>query len=157
SSNGENCLDTLIDAQNAAITAGVKAKAFQDEITQFLTKANAAKDEYTREKYQTLLNQWIQEDKNIVDLLHKLECSLPCWRCVIECYVCPLLYAMHDAELQLDGPGNPDPKARDLQDLLYAYTRDRDARLKFFNRITDLRTAWEKPAATIEKILADNT
>jgi len=156
SSNGGHCLDDLIDAQNKAITDGVKAKAFQDELTQLLGKATAAKDEYTREKFQNLVKQWEQEDRDIVELLRKLECSLLCWRCIIECYVCPLLYDMRQAEVELDGPGAFCSPARDRRDLLYAYTRDRDAKLKFFNRIRDLLAAWEKPASTIEKVLADN-
>src|ERR1051325_10744638 len=63
---------------------------------------------------------------------------------------------MRQAEMELDGRGACCSAARDRRDLLYAFTRDRDAKWKFFNRIKDLLAAWEKPAQTIEKILADN-
>jgi hypothetical protein len=152
----DNCLEDLIDAQTKPITDGDWAKAFKAELEAFLAKARTAKDEYTPEKYQKLVKQWEDQDRDIAELLRKLVCALPCWRCVIECHVCPLLYQMRDAELQLNGNGTWCSEVHNLQDLLYWQTRDKEAKERFFNRLKALLAAWEKPAQTIEKTLTDN-
>ena len=153
---GEHCLEDLIEAQTQPITSGDKAKAFKTELEAFLGKARAARDEYTREKYDKLVKIWQDQDREIVELIRKLVCDVSCWRCIIECYVCPLLYEMRDAELQLYGDGKWCSEAHDRQDLLYWHTRDRAEKERFFNRIKNLLAVWEKPAQTIEKILGDN-
>lgn len=156
SNETENCLEKLIDEQTKPITDGDRARAFKAELEAFLAKARTAKDDYTSEKYQKLVKLWEEEDAAIVELIRKLVCALPCWRCIIECHVCPLLYQIRDAELQLYGDGKWCTEVHDLQDLLYWQTRDRDAKERFFNRLKAILGAWEKPGAAIEKILADN-
>jgi len=152
----DSCLEKLIDKQTKPITDGVRAKDFKDELEKFLTKARAAKDEYTQEKYKDLVKLWEDEDAALVDLTAKVECTLKCWRCVIECHVCPLLYQMRKAEQELYGDGTWCDQVHDLQDLLYWRTRDKDAKERFFNRIKAILAAWEKPAPTLAKILDDN-
>lgn len=154
---GDRCLEELIDEQTSPITTGDKAKAFKAELEAFLTKARAARDEYTADKYQKLVKQWVEQDREITELIRKLVCAVPCWRCIIECHVCPLLYDMRDAELRLYDDGKwCCSKAHDVQDQLYWHTRNRAARQRTFDRIKGVLAAWEKPAQTIEKILADN-
>ena len=86
-----NCLEELIDEQAAAIAEAEKAKTFKAELEELLDKAKDASQEYTRDKYDELVKQWVEQDKQIAELIRKLVCAVPCWRCVIECYVCPLL------------------------------------------------------------------
>src|SRR5690242_4571867 len=71
-----DCLEGLIEKQIGPITKGDKAKAFKTELEALLGKANAGSQDYTRDKYDKLLKQWIEEDAQILDLIHKLECAL---------------------------------------------------------------------------------
>jgi hypothetical protein len=152
----DHCLEDLIEKQTLPITEGDKAKLFKAELEQFLTKATAGQADYTQDKYEKLRKQWKEQDREIAQLLQTLKCALDCWWCVVECHICPLLYEMRDAELRLYDEGQWCDKARDLQDLLYWHTRDRDAKERVFNRIKAILAVWEKPAATIEKILTEN-
>jgi len=152
----QNCLEKLIDAQAAALVAADKAKAFKADLEAFLGKAKTASQEYNRDKYDKLLKQWGEQDIQIAELIRRLVCAVPCWKCVIECDVCPLLNSMHDAEQQLRGDGGIPSDLHNLWDLQYWYTRDKDAKERRFNRIKAVLAAWEKPAQTIEKALADD-
>ena len=151
-----NCLETLISEKAAAIAEAEKAKAFKTDLEALLTKAKASAQEYTRDKFDKLVKLWDEQDREIAELIRKLVCAVPCWRCVIECYVCPLLEAMRKAEWQLYGDGTTYTEAHTLYDVHYWHTRDRDAKERRFNRIKAVLGAWEKPAQTIEKALADN-
>src|SRR6185369_10968351 len=97
-SSGPDCLQKLIDDESAAITAAERAKAFKTDLEAFLAKAKAAAQEYNRAKYEKLLKQWQDQDRDIAELIRKLVCALPCWKCVIECYVCPLINELHYSE-----------------------------------------------------------
>ena len=152
----ESCLEKLIEAQTKPITAGARAKDFKEELEKLLPKARTARDEYTPEKYKALVKLWEDEDAALVDLTSKVECALHCWRCVIECHVCPLLYQLRKAEQELNGDGDWCNTVRDLQDLLYWQTRDKDAKERFFNRVKAILASWENPYATLSKILGDN-
>jgi hypothetical protein len=80
-----------------------------------------------------------------------------CWRCVIECHVCSLLNELHYAEQRLYGDDAVQMiSVRNLNDLLYWHTRNKDVLERRFNRIKSVLAAWEKPAQTIDKILADD-
>ena len=150
------CLEDLIEEQTAPITAGDKAKTFKADLEAFLQKANAASQEYTRDKHEKLLKQWKEEDAQIVELTRKLDCTLSCWRCVIECIVCPMLYDLRDAELRLFTEGPPVMKVHNLFDLLHWHTQEKAKKQRTFDRIKAVLAAWEKPAQTIEKALADD-
>lgn len=150
-----NCLEKLIAEQMKEIMAAEKAKVFKVDLEALLTKAKAASQEYTRDKYDKLVKQWVEQDAEIAELVRKLVCAVWCWRCVIECHVCTLLYDLRDAELRLHGDGPWCDKVRDLHDLLHWHMRDRAAKERSFNRIKAVLAAWEKPAQTIEKALAD--
>src|SRR4029078_4954011 len=151
-----NCLEDLIRDKTEELAKAEKTKQFKADLEALLTKAQAAKQEYTQEKYDKLLKQWIEEDEQIADLIRKLVCTIPCWDCVIECYICPLLDNMRMAEEELYGDESLIKELHNLYDALYWYTRDKDAKERRFNRIKSVLAAWEKPAQTIEKILADN-
>jgi uncharacterized protein Usg len=151
-----NCLEDLIAAQAAQIAAADKAKSFKADLEGLLQKADAAKLEYTRDKYETLLKLWVQQDADIAELIRKLVCAVPCWRCLIECHVCPLLNELHYAEKQLYDAGQWCSQAFSLYDLLYWHDRDRAEKDRRFQRIKKVLAVWEKPAQTIDKALADN-
>lgn len=152
----EHCLENLIDTQTKQLTVAEKAKAFKAELEALLTKAKAASQEYTAEKYGKLLKQWEEQDSEIAELLRKLDCAVPCWRCIIECYICPLLDELRIAEQRLNGDGKLCEEMHSIYDLRYWLERDRESKDRFFQRIKLVLGAWEKPAQTIEKILADN-
>ena len=157
-----NCLEDLIAKQAADIAAAKKAEAFKKDLEDLLTKAKAAGQDYTRAKYESLVKQWVELDGWIAQFIRKFECALPCWRCVIECYICPILNELHDAEQWLYGEAKLPAEDRlpkevhNLYDLQYWHTRDKEQKERRFNRIKGVLGAWEKPAAAIEKILKDN-
>jgi hypothetical protein len=150
-----NCLEDLIAAQSAAITAAESGKAFKAELEVLLGKAKAANQEYTRDKYDALVKLWVQRDAEIADLIRKLVCAVPCWRCIIDCHVCPLINELHIAEQWLYGDGSLPTAVQNLYDLQYWRARDKDVKERRFGRIKGVLAAWEKPATTIEKALAD--
>jgi hypothetical protein len=150
------CLENLIESQTRPITEGDKAKTFKTELEGFLGKAKPASLEYTKEKFDKLVEQWVQQDCEIADLVRKLVCAVPCWRCIIECHVCPLLNDMRDAELRLLASDGPPSDVDNLHEQLFWQQQDRAAKERTFNRVKLVLTAWEKPVATIEKALTDN-
>lgn len=151
-----SCLEDLINAQTAQIAAADKAKTFKADLEALLGKAKAASQEYTRSKYEALVKEWVRQDGEIAELIRKLVCAVPCWRCIIECHVCPLLNELHDAEQWLYGDGTLYPQVHNLHDLLYWHSRDKEAKERRYLAIKNVLAVWEKPAQTIEKILADN-
>lgn len=153
---GETCLDGLIDDQAKLLAAADRAKTFKADLEDILKKAKAAKQDYTKAKYKELCEKWKKQDRDIVDLIAKLVCAVRCWRCVIECEICPLIYAIRDTELELNGDGRLTDKVYSLRDQRSWLERNRDAKKDVFDRIKAVLSAWEKPAQSIEKILADN-
>lgn len=151
-----NCLEKLIADQAKEIAGADKAKAFKADLEALLAKARTASGEYTRAKYDKLTRQWADQDASIAELIRKVVCALPCWRCVIECYICPLLNEIHYAEERLSRTGTPPTQVVNLYEQLYWHARNRDAAERRLTRIKNVLAAWEKPAATIEKVLNDN-
>lgn len=150
------CLDDLIDEQAKLMSEAERAKSFKADLEELLKKAKAAKLEYSQEKYKDLLERWEKQDASIADLIAKLVCQVPCWWCLIECEICPLLYAIRDLDLRLNGDGTLTDKVYSLRDLRYWQERNRDAKAAIFDRIKKVLAAWEKPATTLDKVLADN-
>jgi hypothetical protein len=151
-----SCLTDLITTTAGQIEEGKKADAFKKDLEALAKAANGALQDYTQDKYSKLVKQWVQEDEDIANLIKTLVCDLPCWYCVIECYVCPLLNRMHEAEERLKWDPTKYPNAYNRYDLLNWYTQDKWVKERRFNRIKSVLAAWEKPAQTIEKILTDN-
>jgi len=154
--SSSNCLEDLIDEQAAQITVAEKAKAFKADLEALLAKATTAAQEYTRVQYEKLVKQWVEQDHEIAGLIRAVVCRFPCWRCIIECYVCPLLNEMHYAEEWLYRTGPPSTQVYNLYELRFWYERDLAAKQRVFERIKKVLAAWEKPAQTIEKNLADD-
>jgi len=152
----KTCLDDLIAAQQEEIAKADSAKAFKTELEGLLQKSKAAKADYTAAKYQLLLERWKAEDKDIVDLIAKLVCTMPCWRKQIECFVCPLLYQIRLDWERLNGKVWLYDKVYSLYDLQYWQQRNVAARQEDFSRVGAVLAAWEKPAATIDGVLSDN-
>jgi hypothetical protein len=151
-----NCLEDLITKQSNEIAAAKKAEAFKKDLEELLAKAKTASQEYTRARYDTLVKQWVELDALIAAFIRKFECALPCWRCIIECYICPILNELHYAEAWLYGDGSLPAAANNLYDLQYWRTRDKEQKERRFNRIKAVLGVWGSPVGTIEKILKDN-
>jgi hypothetical protein len=154
--SNQNCLEKLIAKQTKEITAADKAKTFKADLEALLAKAKVAGQAYTRTVFDGLVKQWVEEDRQLADLVRKLVCAVPCWRCIIECYVCPLLYTIKEAQQRLFGDGTLPATVNNLQDLLYWHQQDRAAKERTFNRIKSVLAAWEKPADTIQAAISAN-
>jgi hypothetical protein len=150
------CLDDMIAQQGAALAEADRTKVFKADLEALLAKAKAAKQDYTTDKYGKLIDEWKKQDAQIIDLIRKLVCAVPCWWCVIECHICPLLYEIRYREQKLYGDGTLYTEVHNLYDLRYWRERDRDQKKRMFDRVKNVLAAWEKPAQTIEKALADD-
>jgi hypothetical protein len=151
-----NCLEDLIAKQAASIAAAEKAGKFKDDLAKLLDSAKKASQEYTKDKHDALVDKWVEADGQIADLIRKLVCVVPCWRCVIECHVCPPINDIKMAEKWLYGDGTLYADVHNLYDLQYWLTRDRDAKERLFNRIKAVLDVWAAPAKTLEAALQAN-
>lgn len=151
----EDCFQELINDQVEAITLADKAKQFKTDLEAFVTKARTAAQEYTRDKYKALLADWKKQDREIAELLGKLEC-IPCWRCILDCHICPAINRIHSDEVYLYGDGTLLGSGANLFDVRYWRERDVEIKRRRFERIKSVVAAWEKPVQGIEKALADN-
>ncbi len=156
SSMPSNCIEDLIATQAKEIAAAEKAKAFKAALEGLLSKAEAARKEYTQDTFERLSKTWSELDAEIAKLLHNLACGVPCWRCVIECHICNRLEDLRIAEQWLYAEGSPYVHANNLYDLQYWLAREKEKKERSFNRVTSVLAAWESPAKAIDKILNDN-
>jgi hypothetical protein len=155
--NTKNCLEKAIDKVSKRIVQAGKASDFKTELTNRLGAATKAAQDYTQDQYQKLLTRWQDEDRAIVELLRKLTCAVPCWLCLIECYVCPILNTLRDAEQRLYGNGTLPSSVNNLLDLQYWLTRDKAAKDATVTRVKAVMDAWASPAKTIDGVLTVNT
>jgi len=151
-----NCLEKLIAKQAAEIVAADKAKAYKADLEKLLDSAKKASQAFTRDKYVELVTEWQRQDAAIAELLRKLACAVPCWDCILECYVCPLLNELHYAEKWLYNDGTLYTEVHDLYDLQYWHQRDKAAKQRRFDRIDSVMKAWSNPAKTIGDALGVN-
>jgi hypothetical protein len=152
-----NCFDQLIADQARAISEAERAKTFKADLEALLQKARAAQDDYTTDKYKLLLERWKQQDRDIVDLIHRLTCAAPCWYCQVECQVCSLFNQVRDLELLLKGRADQRyDKIYSLYDKRYWQERDLELKQASFDRVRTVLTAWEKPAADIDAVLNED-
>ena len=151
-----NCLEDLIKEQTREITEAERAKTFKAELEALVKKAKAARDEYTYDKYKELRDTWKRRDAEICEIIRKLVCAVPCWWCLIECHICPLIYAVRYREQKLCGDGTLPTTVTSLYDLRYWHDRNKEARKKEFDRVKAVLAAWESPAQTIAGVLADS-
>jgi hypothetical protein len=150
-----NCLEDLINEQSREITEAERAKLFKAELEALVKKAKTAKEEYTLDKYKELRDTWKKRDGEIVEVIRKLVCAVPCWWCLIECHICPLIYAIRYREQKLWGGGQLIAEVHSLYDLRYWHERNREARKAEFERIKAVLAAWEKPVTTIQAVLTE--
>lgn len=150
------CIDNLIAKYTASITAAEGAIAFKKDLDTVLANAKASDVGYTRDKYTALVKAWVDNDTNLAELIRKLICSVPCWKCVLECYVCPVLNDAHIAEEYLWRDTVMPGDVSNIYDLQYWYTRDVAVKNRRFQRIQAVLKAWNGPADKIGKILAAN-
>jgi hypothetical protein len=150
------CFDDLIAEQNKEIAEAERAKEFKADLEAMLAMGKAATLEYTQEKYTKLVEDWKRNDTDMAELIRKLICAVPCWQCLIECYVCPLLEEVRYRETKLYGDGASYPNVTNLHDLRYWHERSLDAARRRYKRVKGVLAAWAKPAQTIEKVIADN-
>jgi hypothetical protein len=150
-----SCLEDLIVKHTAETANAEKATKFKADLDELLKQAKAANQKYTRTKYDELVKRWVEQDVAIAMLLSRLICIVPCWRCVIECYVCPLLTQLRDAELLLYDNDKLYADVNDLHDLQHWHTRDKQIKDRRVARIEKVLTAWTSPGPTdtIEAIL----
>ena len=154
--SGTNCLEDLIAQQTADIASLQQENAFTQELGKLLDTAKKASQAYTRDKYDELVEKWQKEDVDIAELIRKLVCAVPCWRCILDCFVCPLLNELHTDEKWLYDDGKLITTVNDLYDLQYWLTRDKAVKDRRLTRIKNVLKAWETPATTIEKALNDD-
>jgi hypothetical protein len=150
------CLDALIAKETAAIVASENAGTFKKLLEDLLKTAKDAAGKYTPDKYQELVDIWVEQDKQIVDLIHTIVCKVSCWRCIIDCHVCPLLYQVHKAEKSLYDDGKFYETVHDLYDLEYFHKRNKEAKERRFQRISDVLAVWQTPETKIREALDKN-
>jgi hypothetical protein len=151
-----DCFDDLIAEQSKQLSEGESARAFKTELESLLNKAKAASLEYTQDKYNQLVKEWDRQDADISEFIRKVVCAVPCWQCLVECFVCPLIYEVRFREQKLWGDGPLYSEVHSLSDLRYWHDRNRQAKRRVFERIGGVLAAWEKPAQTIEQALTNN-
>jgi hypothetical protein len=168
------CLDGLIKQEADAVSKGERAKKFKTELEALLGKVKAATLDYTADSYKDLVERWKQEDEAIVCLIRSIKCALPCWWCVIECELCPLLNDIVKLESKLsgefktcDGPEQEQSKQStttegeqpcltSLYDLRHWWWREKLRRTALFDHVASVMRAWETPFKTIDGILKAN-
>ena len=154
---GGSCLDKLISDQNKLLAEAERAKTFKAALEDLLGKSKAAKQAYTREKYENFKKRWDKQDQEILGAIDIVICNVKCWWCVIECEICPLLYKIREIEQQLDGEPDVlvDP-VHSERDLEYWHQRNVYFRTRVFDRVKAVLDAWNDPATTIEAALTAN-
>lgn len=148
--------DKLIQDQAGLLTEADRAKSFKADLEDIQKKAIAAQQDYTVDKRKALVEKWVIADNQISILINKLVRSVPCWDCLLECRICPLLYSIQELEDRLNGNGTLTTQVYSLYDLHNWQDRNLAARQGVFDRIKAVLAAWEKPAVTIAKSLDDN-
>ncbi len=151
-----SCLEELIALQGAELDANDNASKFKKELETLLEKAKTARQAYTRDAYEDLVEEWLRQDVLIAELIRKLTCAVPCWECILDCHVCPLLNELHYAEKWLYNDGHLYTEVHDLFDLRYWHTRDQAIKKRTLDRITGILASWEKPVTTIGDALKAN-
>lgn len=151
-----NCLEDLIAQQAADLDASANVTKFKGELEAMLEKAKLARQAYTRDTYENLVEDWVKQDVLIAELIRKLVCAVPCWVCILDCHVCPLLNELHYAEKWLYDDGQLSTDMHDLYDLEYWHKRNVAAKKRTLDRVTAILGAWEKPVTTITDALKAN-
>lgn len=149
------CLVKLVTNEPGDAGSAEQTK-FKADLVKLLETTKKARQDYTRDKYLELVDRWVKQDAVIAELIRKLECAVWCWKCILDCFVCPLLNNLHYAEKWLYDDGTLYTEAHDLYDQQYLLKRARQIKQRRFDRVKDALKAWETPVVTIEKAMNDN-
>jgi hypothetical protein len=149
----DSCFDKLIREEAKTAALGEEAKKSKAELEGFLAKMRTASAKYTPEARTDLIKRWKENDKLLCEVIRKLLCNIPCWWCVIECEICPLIYAIANDERRLKGTNALYTTADNLYDQRYWWSRERDIQQEAFDRVNNVMTAWMDPFASIDKAL----
>lgn len=152
----KGCLDDLIRAEAATAAIGEEAKKSKADLEAFLAKMKAASAKYTPEAYTDLIKRWQDNDKLICEVIRKLLCNIPCWWCVIECEICPLINAIAADERRLKGTNLLYTSTNSLYDQRYWWWREREIQADAFDRVNKVMLAWQDPFTTIDAVLKAN-
>lgn len=152
-----DCLEDAIEEQGKLLAQAEIAKTFKADLEARLKKATTAAQQYTQDAYEKLLKRWQEEDRAIVELIRKLTCAVPCWHCLIECYVCPILNALHYNEQRLSGKETLPAAVNNLYEYQYWLKRDAAAKDATVASITRVMDAWASPVATVDGVLNANS
>jgi hypothetical protein len=150
------CLTDLIAEQTASSVVAQRAEEFKKVLEDILAKAQAVRQQYTRDKYDELVKEWKAQDEEFARVIRTLVCDVPCWKCVLSCYVCPLINTIYVAQKSLYDDGELYTEVHDLRDLEYWHQRNKDAKQREFDRIKGILSAWETPGDSIADVLSKN-
>lgn len=154
--DGFACLTDLIRDQSNLAEQAATAKAFADALRALQDKAIEARAQYTRTKFEALKKTWTDQDSQIAALAHQVGCTVKCWRCLLECRLCELLYDIRSLERQLHGTGVFHDKVDTLQELAQWHERNLAERQAVFDRIKAILSAWEDTVKNLEDALERN-
>ena len=152
------CLDDLIIDQGGRAAQASAATSSVEDLTKRQQKIVTALKTYTQPKYEALLKQWKKQDGEIVCIIRNLLCSIKCWKCVLECHLCPLLHEIEAQETLVRGTGaGAYAKSVDtLAEQAAWHLRNYAERNAYFERIFATLTAWEDPAKTLSDVMTAN-
>ncbi|QDT98554.1 alanine-zipper protein [Gimesia aquarii] len=98
----EKCLVDAIAKEVETINKAKSAEKAKKELEAIQKSAETAIKDYTTEAHKSFILLWEEQDKDIQKLLNKVEC-IPNWKCIIECYICPLLNELYFVAQELNG------------------------------------------------------
>jgi hypothetical protein len=150
------CIEVLIDDQSKEEEAANNANQLKQDLTIILEETTKGREGYTREFHEDHIKRWVKLDCNIADLLRSIECNVECWKCVLNCYVCPLFADLDQAEQELYGGEELYRDVHDLYDLQYWRSKYRDKLQRRYDRINDYLEVWKDPVKHITQVLDDN-
>ncbi len=153
-------IETEIDMISSRLAVAERLKEYKATLEALLQKTRSALEEYPARKHAELQKRWQEQDRNLKDLLAKLQCSIPDWENRLCHAVAPLFAEIAGLKCELrPTPAAPEPPAGTSEGL---YARRERLLLRLAKRQARYEqarlalAAWEKPAPTLEKILNDN-
>jgi hypothetical protein len=155
-----NCLERMIGRQDYSAAEATELGEATKLLRELLDRAKASEKEYTLKRYMELVKKWKDVDRDIAEVVRRLVCTIPCWWCLIECHICPLLYAIRYREDRLRGQGldrwRTYEQVYSLYDEQYWFQQDVRRKQIEVERITQVLQAWETPSKTIGDAIDTN-
>lgn len=151
--DGFACLTDLIRDQSSLAEQATAAKEFGEALRALQDKAITARTQYTRAKFEALTRAWTDQDAQIATLAQQIGCAVKCWKCLLECRLCTLLYDIRVLERRLHGTGTYHETVDTLEEMAQWHGRNRAERQAVLDRIAALLAAWQDPVKNIEDAL----